>query len=52
MLQAQTNKNSEEAWQQMEEKITLEELHVAAIALAKNKVPGKDGVLMEFYLLL
>lgn len=32
--------------------ITLEELHEAAKQLAKNKVPGCDGIPMEFLLVL
>lgn len=50
VLEAQTRKISEEAKDKMEEKITLDELFEAAKALGKNKAPGKDGVLMEFYL--
>lgn len=34
----------------MEERITLKELHAAALALARNKALGKDGVLVEFYI--
>lgn len=34
----------------MEDYTCLEELHSATKALAKNKVPGRDGVPVEFYL--
>lgn len=50
VLEAQTDKISEEAAQIMEKPITLEELHYAASRLAKNKVPGRDRIPMEFYL--
>lgn len=36
----------------MEEPITIGELHDAAKLLAKNKVPGRDGILVEFYLVI
>lgn len=50
VLQAQSVRISEEASKKMEEDISLGELHLAAKALAKNKVPGKNGVHVEFYL--
>lgn len=34
----------------MEQPISLEELHREAMALAKQKVLGKDGLLVEFFL--
>lgn len=36
----------------MERRITLEELHELTSYMAKNKVPGKDGVPVKFFLAL
>lgn len=52
VLEAQTNIIPPDDAAAMEQPISLEELHVAAKALAKQKVLGKDGLPMEFFLAL
>lgn len=50
VLNAQTEKILEAAKEHVVEAISLEELLVAAKALAKNEVLGKDGIPIKFYL--
>lgn len=52
LLDKQTTKISVKAQQIMEEPISLAELHLAAQQLARNKVPNKDGLPIEFFLAL
>lgn len=49
---AQSEQISLEESEALEQDILLEELHEAAKLLAKNKVPGRDGVPVEFFLTL
>lgn len=50
VLKAQTQKISDVVVVAMEAPIKLEELFEAASKLTQNKVPGWDGMLVEFYL--
>lgn len=50
VLEAQIVCISEEASDSMEKKITLEELFHAASMMEKNKISGKDGLPIEFFL--
>lgn len=50
VLQSQTARIPQAAKEMLEAPITLEELYLAAKNLAKKKVPGIDGVPIEFYL--
>lgn len=50
VLRDQQGRISEASKEALEAPITLEELHRATINLLKNKVSGKDGIPVEFYL--
>lgn len=52
VLAAQTQQVLGEAECALDKPITLEELHLAAEKLARNKVPSNDGIPMEFHLAL
>lgn len=52
VLEAQTIQILEEAKACMEKEITLEELFGVASTMAKNKIPSKDGLPVEFFLAL
>lgn len=49
---AQTEQILERDCEALEKDITLEELHEATKQLAKNKVPSRDGIPVEFFLVL
>lgn len=50
VLEAQTTRISDVEREAMEKEITLEELHCVAEQLSRNKMPGRDGLPVEFYL--
>lgn len=50
VLQAQVKTIPKEAQEAMEQPVTLEELFVVATQLNKQKVPGRDGLPIEFSL--
>lgn len=49
VLNAQTTKISKADRLALEACITLEELEAATLSMARNKVLGKDGILIEFF---
>lgn len=52
LLEAQIVKISQEAFDRMETRITLEEMHSVVEAMLKNKILGQDGTPIEFFLAL
>lgn len=52
ILEAQTTKISLESRELLDKDITLEELHYVGGQLAKEKVSGRNGIPVEFYLIL
>lgn len=52
VLDAQTQGIPEVAAEVLEPPIKLEELHKATTCLRKNKVPWRDGISVEFFLIL
>lgn len=50
VLAQQTKKIPLEDRNALEAPISLEEMHVATLAMARNKVSSKDGIPIEFYL--
>lgn len=50
LLSQQTNKIPIVARECLEKLIKLKELLATALIMAKNKVPGNDGILVEFFL--
>lgn len=52
MLEQQSTKIVEADKEALEAPITLEQMCVVAHAMAKNKVSGRDGIPIEFYLAL
>lgn len=52
VLEVQTSKILEDATKALDALIKLEELGDATTKLAKGKVPGRDGIPVEFYLVV